>query len=189
MSDTVFYQRKNKANQRKVTLGPPAMLIGKAPTKTKRLKMKITMGLNTQKQVGTPEWIAAAHEFVAKNHDSVTPQVEFKGFDINFSTENLFHPDGISASKCQLRSFLVTEVGDAEAPDVVLTFLVYMPFSTTMWEWLGQMSGDEVWARFEQIEQVEDDEDDEQLELTAEDDEDDEEEEEELEDGAESDEE
>lgn len=169
MSETVFYSRRNKGNQRKVTIGPPSMLIGKAPTKSKRLKMKLTMGLSTQKQTGTPEWIAAAHEFVAKNHDSVTPQVDFKGFDINFSTENLFHPEGISASKCQLRSFLVTEVGDSEQPDVVLTFLVYMPFSTVLWEWLGQVAGDEVWARFEQIEQAEEGDED-QLELSSEDD-------------------
>lgn len=180
MSDHVFYAKgKNRGNHRKLVISNPQMLIGKAPTKSKRIKMKFTMGLSTQKTTGTPEWISAAHEFVAKNHDAVTPKVDLRGFDISFSTENLFHPLGILAAKCQMRSFIISEMGEAEAPDIMLTFTVYTAFSTSLWDWLGQMAGDDVWARFDQIETPEEEEDEDQLSLTSEDDEDEEEEDEE----------
>lgn len=171
MSDHVFYSRPNRGNQRKVTLGPPQMLISKPPTKSKRIKLKLTMGLSTQKHTGAPEWITNAFEFVSKNHDPVAPEVDFKGFDINFATENLFQQDGITAVKSQLRSFRIEEQGDSENPDVVMVFYVYAAFSTALWEWLGQMAGDEVWAKFVQIEQPAEEEDDNQLELNSEDEE------------------
>jgi len=152
MSDHVFYAKGNSnGNHRKVVINNATLLVGKAPTRAKRIKLKLSMGLSTQSMTGTPEWIAAAHEFVAKNHDPVKPDLKLNGFDIGFSdtTDNLFRTGELKASKCQLRSFLISEVGDSEAPDVVMTFLFYASFSTPLWEWVGQMAGLEVWASFD----------------------------------------
>lgn len=169
MADTSFYAKgKSRGNHRKVVVNNATLLIGKAPTKAKRIKMKITMGLSTQKLSGTPEWIAAAHEFVAKHHDPVSPVAEFKGMDISFATENLFNAGVSQAVKCQLRSFQIKEMGDSEEPDVVMTFAIYAPFSTDLWDYLGQMAGDDIWAKFEQS--IPDPEEVDDLELSGEED-------------------
>lgn len=150
MSDHIFYSKSKKGNHRKVAISNIVCLLSKS--KEKRIKLKVTMGLSSQKQQGTPEWIAAAHVFVAQNHDPVKPEVIFKGFDIRLSSENLFGEQGITASKCELRGFLVTERGPGDDREVVLTFTVKAAFSTPLWDWAGQMIGDEVWAKFDQIE-------------------------------------
>lgn len=170
MAETSFYAKgKSRGNHRKVVVNNATLLIGKAPTKAKRIKMKITMGLSTQKTSGTPEWISAAHDFVAKHHDPVSPVAEFKGMDISFATENLFNAGVSQAVKCQMRSFEIKEMGDSEEPDVVMTFAIYAPFSTNLWDYLGQMAGDDIWAKFEQSIPDEEEGEDE-LELTTEDD-------------------
>lgn len=172
MSEHIFYSKGKRANHRKVRIGNIQCLLNKA--KEKRIKLRLSMTLSGQKQAGTPEWISAAHVFVAQNHDPVSPQVEFSGFDIAFSSENLFGENASLASKCQMKKFVVTEQGGEDDAEVVLNFLVYAPFSTGLWEWAGQMIGDDVWAKFEQIEAP-----DEDLLLTGEDEEEETEEEEE----------
>lgn len=151
MADHVFYTKgRSKGNQRKITINSAHLLVGKAPTKGKRIKLNVTMGVSTQKHTGAPEWVTNAFEFVAKNHDEVTPNVDFKGYDIGFSVDNLFGEKAVNAPRCQMRGFVVTEQGDAETPDVVLKFIVYAPFATDLWNWLGQMAGEEVWSVFAQ---------------------------------------
>lgn len=169
MSEHLFFNKKNKGNVRKVTLQTYTGLVGKAPTKQKRLKMKLQIILG-DKMGGYPEWITAAFEFVAKNHDPVVPTIDFKGFDIEFSGDHLFGDRVVKATKCQMRSFEIHEVGDSENPDVAMTFVAYGPFSDKLNRWLGQMNGEEFWARFEQvIEEAEEEKDDEEsLELTGE---------------------
>lgn len=164
MAETVFFDKRRKGNERKITLQNVLLLVGKAPTKSKRIKIRIQMLISGQKMTGVPEWLVNAYDFVAKNHDTVTPDVKFNGFDINFSTQQLFGEQSVNAVKCQMKSFVVSEIGDSENPDVALSFLVYSSFSTGLWNWLGQMGGEEVWAKFVQTEEAES----ESLELVSE---------------------
>lgn len=147
-TESGFYSSKRKGNQRKVTINSAQMLIGKAPARQKRIKLALTMGVSTQKHTGAPDWITAAYEFVARNHAPVTPPEEFKAFDIGFSVDNLFGENATQAPRCTMTRFRMEEMGDAETPDVVLKFTAYCPFSTTLWDWLGQFAGDEVYCSF-----------------------------------------
>ena len=167
MSEHTFYARgRNKGNERKVILSTATLLVGKAPTKQKRIKLKLRMPLSGRaKLAGTPEWITAAHTFVAQNHDVVCPSIEFKGFDIQFSDDSLFSGD-VKSPKCSMRGFEIAESGDSEQPDIDMTFTVYAPFSTALWEWVGQYAGEEMWAKFEQGE-IEEESASDDLELTG----------------------
>ena len=148
MSETQFFIRgRNKGNQRKVLLSTATLLVGKAPTKAKRIKMKYRMPLSGGKIVGMPDWITAAMTFVAQSHDIVTPQVELSGFDINFSDDNLF-AKGATASKCDLRKFVIMENGPSKEPDVEMQFVIYAPFTKSLWNWCGQYAGEEFFAEF-----------------------------------------
>ena len=173
MSETTFFVRgRNRGNERKIILTTAALLVGKAPTKAKRIRMKVRMPLNGQKPVGTPDWVMKALEFVSQSHDAVSATAEFSGFEVTFNDENLFESAKAQAVKCQLRSFVIQEAGDSENPDIVMEFLIYAPFSTTLWKFCGQYGGEEFWAKFDQIEEPED----EDLELTGDEDEEEEEE-------------
>jgi len=164
MSDTTFFARgRNKGNERKVILSTATLLVGKAPTKTKRIKMKVRLPLNGK--AGAPEWVTNAMVFVAQSHDIVSPQVEFSGFEIAFSDDNLFDEAKAKAQKCQLRSFVIQEGGESENPEVEMQFLIYAPFSTGLWKWCGQMGGEEFWAQFTQVDEP--DSEPEDLELTG----------------------
>ena len=154
--NSFFVRGRNKGNERKVILQSELVLVGKAPTKQKRIKIKVQMMLSGQKTTGMPEWMEHAFEFVAKNHDPVTPQIDLRGFDLEFSADNLFGPKTVKTTKAQLRGFFVQEVGEAENADVVLQFLVYAPFSGRLHSWIGQMAGEEIWMKFEQMEEQED---------------------------------
>jgi hypothetical protein len=166
MSESIFFVRgRNKGNERKVILSTATLLVGKAPTKSKRIKIKVRMPLNGK--AGAPEWVTNAMVFVGQSHDIVSPQVEFSGFDIQFSDDNLFDEAKAKANKCQMRCFVIQEAGDSENLDIEMQFLIYAPFSTALWKWCGQMGGEDVWAQFTQVEQPE--EDDEEFELSGED--------------------
>jgi hypothetical protein len=173
MSESVFFQRgRNKGNERKVILSSATLLVGKAPTKQKRIKMKVRLPLTGQRMTGVPEWIVDAQTFVEKNNDTVTPDVDFKGFEINFSDDSsLLSEAKVNAQKCQMRGFVIQPSGDSEDPVVEMQFLIYAPFSDRLWRFCGQYGGEEFWARFTQVEEPEEDdsdEDEDQLELTGE---------------------
>ena len=177
MSEHTFFVRgRNKGNERQIILRSATLLVGKAPTKQKRIKMSVSMPLNGRKQAGIPEWVTAAMIFVAQNHDIVQPQVEFRGFDVHFDDDQLFDTRGAKANKCQLRKFVILEVGDSETPDIDMQFQIYAPYSSRLWNWCGNMGGEEFWAKFDQIEP--DPESEASLELTGEEEEEESEEEE-----------
>lgn len=148
MADTVFYSTENHHNERELTIVNVAMLVGKAPTKEKRIRIKVRMLLSETINMGSPEFLDHAHRYVAQNHDVVSPKVEFRGYDLHFSADNLFEAQGVKSPRCQMRSFEVAECGDSENPDVAATFTIYMPFSTASWEWLGAFGGETCWCSF-----------------------------------------
>ena len=133
MADTVFYSTQNHHNERELTIVNIAMLVGKAPTKEKRIRIKVRMLLSETINMGSPEFLDHAYSYVAQNHDVVSPKVEFRGYDLHFSADNLFEAEGVKSPRCQMRSFEVAECGDSENPDVATTFTIYMPFSAASW--------------------------------------------------------
>jgi len=158
MSESIFYSKKRKGNERRITLQTYTGLVGKQPTKEKRLKMKILMTLSGQKTAGAPDWILNTTEFVMKNHDPVSPEVNFSGFDIEFSAEQLFGDKSVKITKAKMRGFQIFEQGVSDTPDIVMTFLLYAPFSGKLNNWCGQMAGEEFWAKFTQIDEPQEEE-------------------------------
>jgi hypothetical protein len=98
--------------------------------------------------MGAPDWLSAGQAFVSQWHDPVYPAIDFKGYDLHFSADNLFGAQGVKAPRGQMRGFEITEFGPSEEPDVVANFTVYAPFSTDLWSYLGQYGGDTVWCSF-----------------------------------------
>jgi len=106
------------------------------------------MLLSGSVNMGAPEWLDSAYIYVASHGgDTITPDIEFKGYSIDFSVENLFG-DNVSSPNCTMRGFEITECGDEETPDVVLNLTLRCGFSSKLWNWLGQFVGEDVWARF-----------------------------------------
>lgn len=125
-----------------------ALLVSKPPTKEKRVRIKVRMLLSDTINMGSPEWLDRCYAFVAENHDKVTPSIEFKGYDLQFSAQNLFDNEGVRAPRCQMRSFEIHECGDSEEPDVAATYTIYAPFSQNLWAWLGAFGGETCWCSF-----------------------------------------
>ena len=148
MADHLWYSTQNNHNQRELTIVNVAQLVGKAPTKEKRIRIKVRMLLSADMNMGAPEWLQKSYLFVAETGDCVTPTVEFKGYDLHFSAENLFEQEGVKAPKCQMRSFEIHECGDSEEPDVAVTFTLYCQFSMDLWSWLGAFGGETCWCKF-----------------------------------------
>ena len=122
--------------------------MSKPPTKEKRISIKVSMPLSGSINMGAPEWLDEAYLYVAKHSgDKVTPDIEFKGYSIDLSVENLFGDD-IKSPNCIMRGFEIAEFGSEETPDVALSFTIRMPFTGKKWNWLGQYVGEEVWAKF-----------------------------------------
>lgn len=146
MADHKFYEVEDRKNEREVTVVNVTSLVSKPPTKEKRIRLKVRMLLSGKSNAGAPEWLDAAMAYVMKWHEKVVPKIEFRGYEIHISADNLFGKKGVKAPRCMLRSFEITEFGDAETPDVVANFTLYIPFSRSMWNWLGQYVGDDVWC-------------------------------------------
>lgn len=148
MSDHNFYELTNNHNQREMTIVNVALLVGKAPTKERRIRIMARMVLSGHPNMGAPDWLSAAEVFVTQWHDPVFPAIDFKGYDLHFSSDNLFGAEGVKSPRCQIRSFKIVEFGPTEEPDVVANFTVYTPFSSALWEWLGAFGGESCWCSF-----------------------------------------
>jgi hypothetical protein len=148
MPNDQFYEVKGKKNQRQLTIVGVALLVSKPPTKEKRCRIKVRMILNSKSNAGAPEWLDSAFVYVGQHHQTVTPPEEFRGYQLEFSADNLFGPKRTKSPKCQMRAFEVSEFGERENPDVACTFTIYTPWSGKLWNWLGQFGGEEVWCSF-----------------------------------------
>ncbi len=148
MAEHVFYAVENHHNERQIKILSVGSLVSKPPTKEKRISIKAKMPLSGTVNMGSPEWLDSAYAYVASHGgDTITPDIEFKGYSIDFSVENLFG-ENVSSPNCTMRGFEITECGNEETPDVVLNMTLRIPFSTKLWQFLGQYVGDDVWARF-----------------------------------------
>lgn len=172
---------------RRISIRSYAVLVGKAPTKQKRIKMLCTMPLTGQTLTGFPEWLADARDFVMKNGECIHAMQSINFVNVTMSDELLFGPTPIEAPKCKLSHMTIENMGNGEDPTTVLKFQIMAPFSTDLNRWCGQMAGEEFSSSYEVTEAPEEDEN---LTLTGDEpeDEDDEEEEDPTEDDEDEDE-
>jgi hypothetical protein len=147
MNSPEFYSTTNRHNERKVRIVCVGGLVSKPPTREKRISIKCQMKLSDTVNMGSPEWLDSDYLYVSKNGGTLSRDIEYNGYSIEFSVENLFGED-IKASDAIMRAFEVCEVGKEEHPDVVLNFVVRISYTKRRWEWLGEFQGDEVWMRF-----------------------------------------
>lgn len=151
MSEHVFFSTENRHNERLIRILSVGSLVSKPPTKEKRISIKVRMPLSTGGTgtgiMGAPEWLEAGYLFVAKHHDTVTPDIEFKGYCLEFSVANLF-AEPVVTQDAMMRGFEIAEFGSEETPDVICSFTLRMGFSRRKWDWLGQFVGEDVWVKF-----------------------------------------
>jgi len=159
VADRLWFTPKNV---RRITLRSSAVLVGKAPTKAKRIKMLCTMDLTSQKQTGFPDWLSDARDFVMKNGEVIKASQTIDYCNVKMSDENLFQKTPIEAPKARLSHMSIETMGDSEDPITVLKFQIMAPFSTDLHRWAGQMAGEEFDSAYEVTEAPETDEDEEE---------------------------
>lgn len=144
----------NDSTQRRIKLRAAALLVGKEPTKLKRIKQCVTMKLDSggEDQIaGLPEWLANARDFVMRNGETISAAHAIAEVNIVMGDENLFRKTPTEAPKSRLDHFVIKQMGDSDDPDTVLCFEIRSPFSTDLWGWLGQMGGEEFDVTFELV--------------------------------------
>jgi hypothetical protein len=147
MADHTFFSTENRHNERQIRILSVGSLVSKPPTKEKRISIKARMPLSGQSTMGAPSWLDHALVYVGQNHDRVSPTIEFKGYQLTFSADNLFGTE-VQCPNGAMRKFEVFEAGDEENPDVVCDFVIRIGFSTAAWQWLGQYVGDDAYVKF-----------------------------------------
>jgi hypothetical protein len=144
----------NDKTIRKMIIRNGQTLVGKAPTKQKRILMRCTMyldGLGEDQLAGAPEWLGEARDFVMKSGEQVTASHVFKRVNVSMGDANLFKKKPNEAPNTQLDHFVIKQVGKADEKDTILTFEMRSGFSTDLWMWVGQQSGEEFDVMFEVI--------------------------------------
>jgi hypothetical protein len=140
-----------KEHAQQVTLKTYTGLVGKAPTKAKRLRMAFTLDLTSGDVKGMPDWMQDARDFVMRTGQTVTENLSVPGVNISFGDPNLFKKKPVEAPRADLRKFKIYSAGDAEEPDTLLSFFAYCSFSTDLNRWLGQMNGEAFTATFDGV--------------------------------------
>lgn len=137
---------------RRIILRSATSLVGKKPTKQKRIKMMCTMHLSGsgEDQVSNlPEWLGNARDFVMRSGETVTATHVVKAVNVTMGDENLFKKTPTEAPRTQIDHFQVKQMGNGDDPDTVLTFEMRTGFATDLWNWCGQQSGEEFDVAFE----------------------------------------
>jgi len=144
---------------RRITIRSYAGLVGKAPTKQKRLKILCTMPITGQKLTGFPEWLADARDFVMKNGEVVKCTQTIDYCNVIMSDQLLFGPTPIEAPKAKLSHFTVENMASEDDPSTVVKFQMVAQFSTDLLRWCGQMAGEEFDSTYEVTDAPEEDAD------------------------------
>lgn len=100
-----------------------------------------------------PDWVSEGYEAVSKKFTEVNPEIEqIADIAVAFwgeqSKTELFEVPSAKISNAELKCFKILRVGESDEPDVELHFKVYASFARELWEWLGEMSGKEVFMAF-----------------------------------------
>jgi hypothetical protein len=175
----------DKDHPQQLTLKTFTCLVGKAPTKSKRLRMGFTLDLSYGDVKGMPDWMMEARDFVMRTGQTVTENIAAPGINMIFGDPNLFKKKPVEAPKADLRKFVVYAAGTDDDPETLVSFIAYSQFSTDLNRWLGQMAGETFTATFEGVvpepgdivlksadaEEDEDEDDDDEEEMEGEEDE------------------
>jgi hypothetical protein len=108
-------------------------------------------GLGEDQLAGAPDWLGEARDFVMKSGEQVTASHVFKRVNVSMGDANLFKKKPNEAPNTQLDHFVIKQVGKADEKDTILTFEMRSGFSTDLWMWVGQQSGEEFDVMFEVI--------------------------------------
>jgi hypothetical protein len=141
----------DKDHPQTVALKTYTVLVGKAPTKAKRIRMAFTLDLTSGEVKGLPEWMMDARDFVMKTKQTVTEKLVIHGISITMGDPNLFKKKPVEAPSATIRKLVVFSAGDSEDPDTLVSFIAYAQFSTDLNRWCGQMAGEEFTATFEGV--------------------------------------
>lgn len=141
----------DKEHPQQLTLKTFTCLVGKAPTKAKRLRMGFTLDLTSGDVKGMPEWMQGARDFVMRTGQTVTEDVGASGINMTFGDPNLFKKKPVEAPRADLRKFVVFQAGSEDEPETLVSFTAYAQFSTDLNRWLGQMAGEAFTATFEGV--------------------------------------
>jgi hypothetical protein len=169
------------ATPRRMKIRSATSLVGKEPTKQKRIKLMCTMyltGGGEDQITNLPDWLGEARDYVTKSGEQVTAAHAIKQVNVTMGDANLFKTKAVEAPKTQLDHFVIKQMGKGDDLDTVLTFEMRTQFSTDVWMWCGQQSGEEFDVVFDVIgqESVADGEDEEEADASeGEDDDDDDE--------------
>jgi hypothetical protein len=151
------------------TLKNFTVLVGKAPTKSKRIRSNWTIDLTGGDNPGAPPWLLDARNFVMKTRQTVQEQHQASGVNVAFGDPNLFEKMTVEAPKSDLRKFVVFSGGSSDEPTTILSFTMYSPFSTDLCRWLGQMAGEAFTSTYESSIPEEDESESGNLELSSDD--------------------
>lgn len=128
-----------KEHPRQIKARSAVLLVGK--NKSKRIKIPCTYIIENES--GDPEKIQEAAEFVMRHGNEVKlTDYSVSGCNITMGDPNLFRKKPVEAPKCEIKNFTCKHVGDSDEPDTALEFAIYAPFSTDLWNWLGQQGGE-----------------------------------------------
>lgn len=144
----------NDKTARRMSIRSATSLVGKKPTKHKRIKAMCTMYLDgggEDQITGLPDWLCEARNFVMKSGEQVTAAHVIKEVNAGMGDANLFQKKTVEAPRAQLDHFVIKQVGKADERDTILTFEMRCAFSTDLWMWAGQQSGEEFDVVFEVI--------------------------------------
>lgn len=132
-----------------LTLKTFTVLVGRAPTKDKRIRMGFTLDLTSGDVKGMPEWLLDAREFVMRTGQTVSEDMMVAGLNLSMGDPNLFKKKCVEAPKSDLRKFVCFNAGSEDEPETLLSFIVYTKFSTDLCRWSGQMCGEDFTVTFE----------------------------------------
>lgn len=133
---------------RRVVLGSPTKQASNG-----RIVIGIRMPLSGESLIGMPDWVGEAYEAVSKFLAEASPEVQ-QVADLTLAFANdrpsgeLFAHPSVKVPGAELKNFTVVRAGEAEDPDVELTFKAFTPFTRDFWTWVGEMAGKEVYMHF-----------------------------------------
>lgn len=167
----------NDKTPRRIKLRQVIGMVGKEPTKQKRILCKWTMYLDSggENQIaGLPEWLEADRDHIMRHGGMLKEEYAIKGVHFTMGDADLFGKTPVEMPLAQIDHFAVLQMGKSDDPDTAVTFQTRTAYAQDLWNWLGTHQGDEFDVTFEQTLPVTSTGDQVGLQLTSEsDDEDD----------------
>ena len=133
---------------RRVTIGPVTK-----QSSTGRIVFPLSIVLSGELLGDLPDWVSDGFDAVTKGFTEVEPEVQqiadiMLCFTNDKPKSSLFKNPDAKAPTSELRNFKITRTGDPDEPEVELQFKAFCAFSRELWQWLGEMCGEECFMNF-----------------------------------------